>query len=94
MKLKKPGSSLDGAQITTKAIKVGENVVIYHQQSIRQSHNYQSAECVYGVTLTVPNSTADIDLGFKRATRIVEENLVTKLQQQKQLLEKLGANKE
>ena len=52
--------------------------------------NYQSAECVYGVQLTVKDTDTDINAGFERAEALIESPLVDKFTLQQETLSRLG----
>lgn len=90
---KSADSSTESAPtVTNKVIEVDHSTVqIYHNQSVKQSHGWQSTECTYGVTFQVPNDIEAIEKGFKRATRIVEERLGPKIVAQQSLLRQLAA---
>lgn len=65
-------------------------VEVWHSQSIKQSHNYQSADVTYGVKFTVGNNKSDIDAAVKNAESVVEDALATKVVEQRKLLAALG----
>ena len=69
-------------------------VKIFHQQEIKQSHNYQSAAVSYGIELIVDDSDFSIRKGMKRAERLVEAELSVKFTKQKKLLEAIAVSKE
>ena len=68
-----------------------DRVKIIHFQSVKQSANYQSADCSFGVEIMVENNDKAIQRGIDRAETIVEERLVAKLDTHRKLLRKLGA---
>jgi len=63
--------------------------IITHSQSVKQSQNYNSAECVYGVQMTVTDDDASIKAGFMRAEELVEAPLVDKFALQQEMLSRL-----
>ena len=65
-------------------------VEIRHDQSVKLSINYNSAETRFGVTLTVPDTEKDIQKGKSRAVIIVESALVPKVKEQRELLRSLS----
>jgi hypothetical protein len=68
----------------------GKQVLVRHHQTLRQSHDYQSAEMSYGVELLVDNSTVAIRKGFRQAERLVEDALADKFKEQQKLLQSLA----
>lgn len=75
----------------SKVQHVGDGTAILtHSQSIKQSMNYQSAECVYGVQLTVEDTEEAIKRGFERAEEMIESPLVDKFTMQQETLSRLG----
>lgn len=65
-------------------------VKVIHHQTIRQSHNYQSAEVSYGIEIPCDNDELSIKKAYRKAESLVESVLVKKLQQQKELLNGLS----
>lgn len=70
-----------------------DQVIIRHHQVLRQSHDYQSAELMYGVELVVANTPDAISRGIDRAEEIVEERLIAKADTHRKLLRKLPGTK-
>lgn len=68
-------------------------VELWHSQTIKQSANYQSADCTCGIKLTVDDNEKSIKQGFARAERLVEEQMSPKIQEQIQVLNELGKNR-
>jgi len=75
-------------KVTTKTVSQ-DGVLIKHSQILRQSHNYQSAEVMYGVEIRVKDTPAAIASGIDRAEEIVEERLISKADTHRRLLRKL-----
>lgn len=95
MKIKKKdsGNVATDKTVTNTAKLLTKGVVqLTHHQAIKQSANYQSAECSFGITLNVPDDKTEIEAGFIRATNIVEKHLASKFQEQRTLLEKMTGN--
>jgi len=67
----------------------GKELVVYHQQSFKQSANYQSADCAYGVTVTIGKDDS-LEETIKELESIVETRLVAKMSDQRQALEMLA----
>lgn len=67
-----------------------DRVKIIHSQTVRQSANYQSTECVFGVEIMVDNNERAIQAGLDRAEELVENRLVAKIGTHRKLLTKLG----
>lgn len=74
---------------TTVKATAPDTVLIKHYQVLRQSQNYQSAELMYGVELTVTNTKSEIQRGIDRAEEIVEARLIAKAETHRRLLRKL-----
>lgn len=82
--------NLSGQKSTKKSIsRTDQGVIIHFTQSIKQSQNYQSAEVSIGISIPVGDSDKEVRRGFRRAERLIEEPLVAKFNQQKDLLGKL-----
>ncbi len=64
----------------------GVAVLTVHQ-AVKQSRNYQSAECGYSVQVTVLDSDAAIRKGFLRAEFLIETALTDKVAEQTKRLE-------
>lgn len=76
---------------TTKVSKEQQGTAkVWHQQTVKQSRDYQSAELVYGVELTCMDSPEDIKATIARAEQIVEEPMVSKFKEQQSLLRNLS----
>ena len=93
MKTKSKNKSVSDSgdrKVVSQVTRAGEVATIFHSQSLKQSLNYQSADCAYGVTLTVPDSGKDIVAGMRRAEKIVEALIEAKIKEQRQLLQVLG----
>lgn len=65
-------------------------VKIRHTQAIKQSINYQSADCSYSVEVEAEDTPAEIKKAFKRVEDMVEEQLGIKVPQQRGFLRKIG----
>lgn len=65
-------------------------VEVYHSQDVKQSGNYQSAGCTYGVKIICRDTPKDITAAITRAETIVETALISKLEDHKKLLTQLG----
>lgn len=68
----------------------GRQVTITHAQEVRSSFQYQSASASYGVTLTCADDPAQIQATLRRAEKLVEQQLVKKVEQQRLSLTKLA----
>lgn len=74
---------------STKTTVKGDEVVIRHHQVLRQSYDWQSAEVMYGIEMTVKNTPSEIQRGIDRAEEIIEERLIAKADTHRKLLRKL-----
>ncbi len=61
-------------------------VKLSHGQSIKQTHNYQSAEASFSAELVVENDSKSVRKGYRRLVQIVEEELARKVGQQRDFL--------
>jgi hypothetical protein len=86
----KENSSLRKEQRTMVGPPIDDVTRVWHSQMIRQSLNYHSVECSYGVTLVADNNSSAIKKQIKKAEELVEEFLTKKFEQQKQLLEAIS----
>lgn len=68
--------------------KVGKVTKITHSQSIRQSLNYNSADCSYVVEIECKEG--EVLKTIARAEKIVEKALVPKAKEQQDLLLKIS----
>jgi hypothetical protein len=71
-------------------VRSGGKATITHFQSIKQSANYQTAECTYGVTVEVVDTDRDIVAGQHRLEQLVEDMLTSKFREQRKLLQSIG----
>ena len=79
-------------QRTTNVASVGLGIVkITHHQSIRQSHNYQSAEVSYGIEIHCHDDEDEIEKIITRCEETVEQALLVKFKEQGKLLNTLSA---
>lgn len=69
--------------------KPRREIRLSHGQSIKQTHNYQSAEASFSAELVVPYTDKEVRKGFRKLTTIVEENLAKKIDQQREFLHNL-----
>lgn len=67
-------------------VKSRPKIKITHGQSIKQSANYQSADCSYSVEVIVDDTPKAIKKGMKRAESLVEAALALKVTQQRKFL--------
>ena len=68
-------------------------IKITHSQSVRQSADYQSVECNYGVEFYVKNTPYETQRGIERAEEIVEQHMTAKLSTHRQFLKKIGGTR-
>jgi competence CoiA-like predicted nuclease len=73
-----------------KINKSEDKVIVRHHQTIRQSSKFQTTEVSYGIELVSENSDSAIHAASKRAEKIVEKRLASKIKQQSELLEALA----
>ncbi len=79
--------------IKTQVLETKRQCEITHSQEIKQSLNYQSATCSYGVKLVVEDSPSSIQEGIRRAEKIVERALEEKFAEQRKTLVQFGDGK-
>jgi hypothetical protein len=91
-KKKQNNTSINRTKETELKAVSGNKVEIWHTQDVKLSQNYQSASASYGVKLIVADDEEAIKAGIKRAELIVEEPLVEKVNQQRELLKGLSNN--
>jgi hypothetical protein len=65
-------------------------VTLTHHQTIRQSASYQSAEVNYGATITVEAKPKVYKAALRRLEGLVEEALIVKLAEQRDVLKALA----
>lgn len=74
----------------TKTTRAEGKITIFHHQTIRQSHAYQSAEMSYGVEFEVDDNPKSLAKGIEKAEKLVEEALADKFSDQQSLLKSLA----
>lgn len=78
----------------TQAVKaVDGKITLTHHQSVRQSHNYQSAEASYGATITVEDTPATVKAALDRLENIVEGRLSHTFREQFEALKVLSGER-
>lgn len=78
-------------QKATSLINKGQQVEIWHTQSIKQNQNYQSSEASYGCKLTCADNPLAIAATIQRAEALVEPALIEKVKQHNSLLSKMSS---
>jgi len=84
-----PGLTKSAA--TTVQPSLPGTVELTHSQSIRQSANYQSIEAFYCAKTTCRDNPAEIKKAIAHLESVVEAPLVSKIAEQRNLLDKLAS---
>ncbi len=88
MKIKSKNKKTVGTSVEVTA--VDGIIELTHFQSVKQSINYNSADCSYGAKIRVKDDPKQIKAAIKRLETLIEDRLSTKFVEQRDVLESIS----
>ena len=94
MKLKSKNTKTtqhESRRVLNTAVPFGaDQLELTHHQSVKQSLNYQTAECGYSIKVAVPNDSASVQRAIAACESLVESAMTLKFKEQWAALKRMG----